>query len=282
MAAMWFDTPAIRQLIDLGLTEDVGTGDAATDATVDPTLQRTAGVVAKSPLVVCGGPLFAQVMRRVDPTITVTQLVAEGARATPGERVLSIDGRVAAILTAERLALNFMGRLSGIATAARRCADAVAGTNAVVLDTRKTLPGFRSLDKYAVRTGGGGNHRTALDAGILIKENHIMAAGGVAEAVSRARASGTHLLKVEVEIERLDQLEAAIAAGADVVMLDNMDNALLREAVALARGRVQLEASGNMDLARLPSVAATGVDFISMGALTHTVTVGDLSLRLDP
>ena len=154
---------------------------------------------------VCGGPLFALVMKRVDPQLQVTLLADEGQRVEAGVEVLTIEGRVASILTAERLALNFMGRLTGIATYARACADAVAGTSTVVLDTRKTLPGFRSLDKYAVRTGGCGNHRTALDAGILIKENHIMAAGGVAAAISAARRSGAHLLKVEVEIEGLHQ-----------------------------------------------------------------------------
>ena len=277
---MWFDTPAIRQLVDLGLTEDVGTGDAATLSTVPPDLHGAAAVRAKAPVVVCGGPLFALVMKRVDPQLQVTLLVDEGQRVEAGVEVLTIEGRVASILTAERLALNFMGRLTGIATYARACADAVADTSTVVLDTRKTLPGFRSLDKYAVRTGGCGNHRTALDAGILIKENHIMAAGGVAAAISAARRSGAHLLKVEVEIEGLHQLEEAISAGADVVMLDNMDDEQLREAVRVTAGRAQLEASGNMTLARLPSAAATGVNFISMGALTHSVTVGDLSLRL--
>ena len=278
---MWFNTPAIVTLIDLALTEDIGTGDAATDTTVDPELIGSAGVWAKSDAVVAGGPLFAAVMRRVDSTLVVTQHVAEGDLAVKGTRVLTIHGRVAAILTAERLGLNFMGRLSGIATQTKRCVDAIAGSQTIILDTRKTLPGFRSLDKYAVRTGGGGNHRTALDAGILIKENHIMAAGGVAAAVRRAKAGASHLLKVEVEIERLDQLEDAIEAGADVVMLDNMTDAQLREGVAIVAGRVQIEASGNMTVPRLAGVAATGVDFISLGALTHTVTVADLSLRLD-
>ncbi|MCO4759945.1 MAG: carboxylating nicotinate-nucleotide diphosphorylase [Myxococcales bacterium] len=278
---MWFDTPAIRTLIDLALTEDIGTGDAATLTTVDPELMGSAGVWAKSEAIIAGGPLFALVMQRLDPTLVVTQHVAEGQRVTPGTRVLTIVGRVSAILTAERLALNFIGRMSGIATYARACADAVAHTDTIILDTRKTLPGFRSLDKYAVRTGGCGNHRTALDAGILIKENHIMAAGGVAQAVKRARSGGSHLLKVEVELEALSQLEAAIAAGADVVMLDNMTTAELSEGVTQVAGRVQIEASGNMTLPRLAEVAETGVDFISLGGLTHTVTVADLSLRLD-
>lgn len=278
---MWFNTPAIITLIDLALTEDIGTGDAATNATVDPALEGIAGVWAKSDAVIAGGPLFTAVMKRVDPSLEVVQHVPDGAVALTGTRVLTIRGRIAAILTAERLGLNFIGRLSGIATQTKVCVDAVAGTKTVILDTRKTLPGFRSLDKYAVRMGGGGNHRSALDAGILIKENHIMAAGGVGEAVRLAKASASHLLKVEIEIERLDQLEDAIDAGADVVMLDNMNNEQMRQGVAIAAGRVQLEASGNMTVPRLRGVAETGVDFISLGGLTHTVTAADLSLRLD-
>ena len=279
---MWFDTPAIRALIDLGLNEDIGTGDAATEATVDADLVGAATVRAKEDLVVCGGPLFAAVMRRVDAGITVEQAVAEGERAVAGQPVLRIRGPVRGILVGERPGLNFLGRMSGIATFARRCADAVAGTRTRVVDTRKTLPGYRSLDKYAVRTGGCANHRTSLDAGILIKENHIAAAGSLRRAIERARERATHMLRVEVEIERLDQLEPAIAAGAAVVMLDNMDNDSLREAVAIGAGRVVFEASGNMTIGRLPSVAATGVDLISLGALTHTVRNADLSLRLDP
>ncbi|HAN30136.1 MAG TPA: carboxylating nicotinate-nucleotide diphosphorylase [Myxococcales bacterium] len=277
---MWFDTPAIRHLIDLGLTEDVGTGDTATLATVPPTLYGQAAVTAKAPVVICGGPLFALVMQRVDADLEVTLSTDEGQRVESGTEVISIAGRVSSILTAERLALNFMGRLSGIATMARRCADEVSETSTVVVDTRKTLPGFRSLDKYAVRVGGCANHRSALDAGIMIKENHIMAAGSLSAAVQAAKAVGSHLLKIEVEIEGLDQLQEAIEAGADVIMLDNMNNEQLRRAVELTQGRALLEASGNMSIERLASVAATGVDFISMGALTHSVCVGDLSLRL--
>lgn len=262
------------------MTEDVGTGDAATLSTVPDDLLGEACVTAKDDLVVCGAPVFTLVMHRVDPNLEVSDLVGEGALVKRGTEVLSIRGRVRSILTAERLALNFMGRMTGIATFARRCADAVSSHQTVVLDTRKTLPGFRSLDKYAVRTGGCGNHRTALDAGILIKENHILAAGGVRQAVEAARSTAAHLLKVEIEVENLRQLTVAIEAGADVVMLDNMNDEQLREAVAIAKGRVRLEASGNMSLQRLPSVAATGVDYVSMGALTHSVMVGDLSLRL--
>ncbi|MBM4342051.1 MAG: carboxylating nicotinate-nucleotide diphosphorylase [Deltaproteobacteria bacterium] len=277
---MWFEHPHIRQLVELALAEDVGTGDHATLATLDPAATGAANVRAKSAAVLCGGPLFALVMARVDPRIAVRQLHPEGARVGPGDVVLHITGPLGSILTAERTALNFLQRMSGVATLTRRYVDAVAGTGARIADTRKTLPGFRSLDKYAVRTGGGANHRTALDAGILVKENHTHAAGSVAEAVRRARTVGSHLLRVEVEVETLDDLDVALAAGAEVVLLDNMDLDRLREAVRRTAGKALLEASGNMTLERVRAVAETGVDLISVGALTHSAVAADLSLRL--
>ena len=279
---MWFDAPAIRALIDLTLSEDVGTGDAATEACVPANASGRALVRAKQDLVVAGGPMFAAVMRRVDPAVEVVQAIEEGERAANGDVVLELRGPLRAVLVGERPGLNFLGRMSGIATFARQCADAVAGTSCRVVDTRKTLPGYRALDKYAVRAGGCFNHRTALDAGVMLKENHIAACGSLAEAIARARRRASHLVRVEVEIERLDQLEEVLAAGADVVMLDNMSNELMAEAVRRNRGRALLEASGNVTLARLPSIAATGVDFVSLGALTHTVANADLSLRLAP
>jgi nicotinate-nucleotide pyrophosphorylase (carboxylating) len=279
---MWFDTPAIRALIDLGLTEDVGSGDTATEATIAAATQGSAVVRAKEDLIVCGGPMFAAVMRRIDPAVEVTQLIAEGTEAHPGDVVLQLRGPLRGILVGERPALNFLGRMSGIATFARACADAVAGTATRVVDTRKTLPAYRSLDKYAVRTGGCSNHRTALDAGVMIKENHIAACGSLAVAIGAAKERASHLIRIEVEIERIEQLEEVLAAGADVVLLDNMSNDQMRACVALNGGRAILEASGNMTLERLAGVAATGVDFISMGALTHTVKNADLSLRVAP
>ncbi|MBI5607417.1 MAG: carboxylating nicotinate-nucleotide diphosphorylase [Deltaproteobacteria bacterium] len=277
---MWFDHPLLRQLIDLALAEDVGNGDHATQACLDPQRQGTAHVRAKSPLVVCGAPLFAQIMQRVEPSLRVEIHVGEGQRAAAGQVVLSVHGSLAAILTGERTALNFMQRLSGIASVTSAYVQAVAGTKAQITDTRKTLPGFRSLDKYAVRCGGGRNHRTALDAGILIKENHTHAAGSIAKAVAAARQVGSHLLKVEVEVETLADLDAALLAGADVILLDNMDLAQLRQAVQRTAGRALLEASGNMTLERVRQVAETGVDLISVGALTHSVVAADLSLRI--
>lgn len=278
---MWFDHPSIRQLIELALAEDVGAGDHATQACLDPKAQGPATVRAKADLVVCGAPLFDAVMRRVDPQVRTTALIAEGAAVTAGTTVLSIEGPLGSILTAERTALNFMQRMSGIATQTAQFVAAVSGTSARISDTRKTLPGFRSLDKYAVRMGGGANHRTALDAGILVKENHTFAAGSIARAVQQARRVGSHLLRVEVEVETLEDLQIALQAGAEVVLLDNMDLPTLRRAVALTAGRALLEASGNMTLDRVRAVAETGVDLISVGALTHSVMAADLSLRLD-
>jgi nicotinate-nucleotide pyrophosphorylase (carboxylating) len=277
---MWFDSPPVRTLVDLALAEDIGTGDHATLATIGPEQQGRATVRAKSDAVVCGLPLFALVMHRVDPALTVRLLCAEGTAVAAGAPVLEVGGRLASILTAERTALNFLQRLSGIATQTRAFVDAVRPYPTRIADTRKTLPGFRSLDKYAVRTGGGVNHRTALDAGVLIKENHTLAAGSITAAVLGARAVGSHLLKVEVEVESLADLQEALTAGAEAILLDNMTLDQLRQAVQLVAGRALLEASGNMTLDRVNVVAATGVNLISVGALTHSVTAADFSLRL--
>ena len=281
LPSMWFDTPAVRALLDLALQEDVGSGDHATMATVPVEATGVARVRAKANLVVCGVPLFELVMRRVDARLAVEALAAEGELVAAGTDVLRVRGPLRAVLTAERTALNFLQRLSGIATLTRAYVDAVAGTGARIADTRKTLPGFRALDKYAVRMGGGVNHRSALDAGILVKENHAVAAGGVGQAVRLARASAPHLLKVEIEVETLADLDLALAAGAEVVLLDNMDLATLGQAVQRCRGRALTEASGNLTLDRVRSVAETGVDLLSVGALTHSVVAADLSLRIE-
>ncbi len=278
---MWFDSPQLRTLIDLALTEDVATGDHATEATLPPNRQGRASVRAKSEAVFCGGPLFTAVMLRVDPRLQIELLAAEGDAVAKGSTVLRIEGRLASILTAERTALNFLQRLSGIATQTRAYVAAVGTHKAKITDTRKTLPGYRALDKYAVRTGGGFNHRTSLDSGILIKENHTTAAGSVAESLRLARKVGSHLLKAEVEVETLTDLEQALAAGADVILLDNMTLEQMRDAVRRTAGRALLEASGNMALDRIADVAATGVDLISVGALTHSVIAADFSLRIE-
>jgi len=279
---MWFDSPHLRVLIELSLAEDVGTGDHATQATLDPKRRGRAVVRAKSLAVVCGVPVFEQVLRRVDGTLQIRALCAEGALVEPGTDVIEIEGSLASILTGERTALNFLQHLSGIATLTRAFVEAVKPHGARIADTRKTRPGFRALDKYAVRMGGGVNHRTALDAGILVKENHTLAAGSVGAAIERARMVGSHLLKVEVEVETLADVDAALAARAEVILLDNMSLTQLREAVVRVNGRALIEASGNMTLDRVGAVAATGVDLISVGALTHSAPAADFSLRIDP
>ena len=278
---MWFDHPQVRALIEMALTEDVGTGDHATLACLDPHQLGVAWVRAKGPAVLCGSPLFVQVLRRVDARISVEIQADEGQAVQAGQPVLRISGPLASILTGERTGLNFLQRMSGIATQTKSFVDAVAGTGARITDTRKTLPGYRSLDKYAVRMGGGHNHRTALDAGILVKENHTHAAGSIGEAVRRARGVGSHLLRVEVEVESLQGLRQALEAGAEVVLLDNMDRETLVKAVEINAKRALLEASGNMTLQRVRSVAETGVDLISVGSLTHSVIAADLSLRIE-
>ncbi len=279
---MWFDSPAIRSLIDLALQEDVGTGDLATEATLRARRSGRAVVHAKSTSIFCGGKLFELVVKRFDPSLHVELCCREGEIVLPGQQVIVLTGTVASILTAERTALNFLQRMSGIATLTDTYCKAVKGTNAKILDTRKTLPGYRALDKYAVRMGGGHNHRTALDSGILLKENHVAVAGSIAYVVKSAREIGSHLLCIEVEVENLIDLQLAIDAGAEIIMLDNMNLEEMRQAVELTAGRVILEASGNMTLDRVRSVAETGVDYISVGALTHSVVAADYSLRIDP
>jgi len=263
--------------VALALAEDIGRGDLTTEATVAPDTVATAEIRQKAPGIVCGLPVVALVFARLAPRIAVTPLVPEGSH---GDRrvVARIEGPARSLLTGERTALNFLQRLSGVATASRRAAEAVAGTGATVLDTRKTTPGQRVLEKYAVRVGGCHNHRAGLDDGILIKENHIRAAGGITAAVTAAKRRTPPMSLVEVEVTSLTELDEAIAAGADVVLVDNTDADGLRAAVARAAGRVRLEASGGVTLANLAEVARTGVDYISLGALTHSAGVLDFSL----
>ncbi len=262
------------------LAEDLGRGDVTTLLLVPPDLRGRGKIVAKAPGVLAGIPVAAEVFRLLDAGIRFDPQKGDGDELAPGQVVAELEGPLAAILGAERLALNLLQRLSGIATLTRAYVRAVAGTKAKILDTRKTTPGLRALEKYAVRVGGGQNHRFGLFDGILIKDNHIAAVGGVAEAVRRAKAGAPHHLKVEVEVRDLAELEAALSAGADLILLDNMDEATIREAVRLAGGRVPLEASGNMTLKRVRGVAEAGVDYISVGALTHSAPALDLSLEV--
>ena len=269
-----------ERLVDLALEEDLLLGDATSEATIDAGAQGEGRFLAKEDLVVAGTAIAARVFARLGAECRFE--VEDGTTIGKGRTFGSAAGPVRALLGAERTALNFLQRLSGVATATRRCVDALAagGGRTRLLDTRKTTPGWRMLEKAAVRAGGGRNHRLALGDGILVKDNHVAACGGVAEAVRRARAQAGALLKIEVEVVDLAGLDAAIAAGAEIVLLDNMDDTALAGAVQRAAGRVLLEASGNMSLERLPRVAASGVDFVSMGAITHSARAVDISFEL--
>ncbi len=270
----------VETIIRLALAEDIGRGDLTTEATVVPGSTATAEILQKAPGVVCGLPVVEHVFRAIDPRVEVTREVDEGSYSADRRRVARIDGPAAAILSGERTALNFLQRLSGVATASRAAADLVADTRARVIDTRKTTPGMRVLEKYAVRIGGASNHRAGLDDGFLIKENHIRAAGGITSAVTAAQRRAAPGQVVEVEVTSLEELDEALAAGASLILLDNFSLDLLREAVLRTAGRGRLEASGGITLRNLREVAQTGVDFISLGALTHSAGVLDFSLEI--
>jgi len=273
-------TPRTEQLIDLALEEDAGLGDITSRA-IFPAQHRSAAVIdAKQDLVVCGLEVAARVFAKQDAALKVKLLARDGDRVKRGGLVLSIEGSTASILTAERTALNFLQRLSGIATAARRHAVAVDGTGVRVVDTRKTTPGWRALEKYAVRTGGCFNHRSSLGEQVLIKDNHIAAAGSLTKAVKLCQAAASHGAKIEVEAKTPAEVKEACRAGADIILLDNMTPAQVRAAVALIAGRAQVEVSGGVRLETLRDYALPGVDIISIGALTHTVAAADLSLDL--
>ena len=271
-------TDTLERVAFAALAEDVGEGDVTTDATVAEDALGTADIVLREPGVVCGLGVVEAVFRALDPELRFERLVDEGATVTGSNPVARVSGPERAILTGERTALNFLGRLSGIATLTRRYVDAVSGTGAAILDTRKTTPGMRVLEKHAVATGGGRNHRFGLDDGVRVKDNHLRAAGSVAAAVERVRAATP--LPVEVECDTLDQVSDALDAGVDAILLDNMSLAELRAAVALAKGRARLEASGGVTLDTVLAIAETGVDEISVGALTHSARSLDVSLEL--
>jgi nicotinate-nucleotide pyrophosphorylase (carboxylating) len=270
--------PVVRRALE----EDLGrAGDQTTDAVVPADHMATARMMARSGGTIAGLQVAAGVFAMVDPAVTVTPKVADGETVEPGAVLAVVSGPARGILTAERVALNLLGRLSGIATLTRRVVDAVAGSDATVACTRKTTPGLRALEKYAVRCGGGRNHRFGLDDAVLIKDNHLAVAGGVGEAVRRARESVGHLVRIEVEVDTLAQLDEALAAGVDVVLLDNMDLDDLRAAVAAAGGRATLEASGGITPENAAAVAATGVDVLSLGWLTHSAASLDVALDVD-
>jgi nicotinate-nucleotide pyrophosphorylase (carboxylating) len=274
------DASIFRDIVRRALAEDVGHGDVTTAGTVRAD-QRARGIIlAKSHCVTAGVEVAAEAFRQLDPSTVVTVRRADGERCAPGDVVAELGGSAAAMLTAERTALNLMQRMSGIATLTRRFVDA-AGGRITILDTRKTTPMLRALEKYAVRAGGGTNHRTRLDDGILIKDNHIRLAGGVEVAVQRMKDAGLQM-PIEVEAQDLDQVDAAIAAGADIILLDNLSTPQISEAVRRIAGRAKVEISGGVTLDRIPELAETGADFVSVGALTHSAPAVDLSFELEP
>jgi nicotinate-nucleotide pyrophosphorylase (carboxylating) len=272
---------SLDRLIEQALLEDIHTGDITTQAVVPGSRPASARLIAKEPLVVAGIFAAQKVFHRLNPAVIYTACCDEGFRASRGDILATVEGNAADLLMAERVALNLLQRMCGIATLTSVYVKAVQGTKARIVDTRKTTPGLRELEKYAVRVGGGINHRTGLYDGVLIKENHIAAAGGIAEAVSRARAYIPHTLKIEIETETPGQVEEALAAGADIIMLDNMDCDTMRRCVGMISGRAQVEASGGVSLDTVRAIAETGVDIISIGALTHSPRAMDISMLLD-
>lgn len=272
----------LNDVVDRALAEDLSGGDVTSAAAVALEERAIAKAVAHSPLVVCGGAVFARAFYRVDPGLRVEERLADGARANVGDVLWLVEGSARSILMAERTGLNFAQRMSGVATLTRTFVDAVpAGAKLRITDTRKTTPGLRFLERYAVRAGGGHNHRDALGSAVLIKDNHIVAAGGVGAAVARARSHAPHTSRIEIEVESLAQLDEALAAGAEVVMLDNFDLSALKAAVAKAHGRAIVEVSGGLTLSRVKELAELGVDVASVGALTHSAPAADIGLDIE-
>lgn len=279
---------AVRRALD----EDLASGDVTTDSVVPPDAAAVGRAIAKSPLVACGGDVFARAFYAVDPGVRVERLVEEGARVDAGTVLWRVEGNARSLLLAERTALNFVQRLSGVASLTRRFVDALpSGARARVTDTRKTTPGLRAFERYAVRMGGGHNHRDNLGSAVMIKDNHIAAAGGITQAVERARSRAPHTSRIEVEVSDLEQLDEALQLGVEIIMLDNFDDARTGAAVQRAAeqrsvgqqavGRALLEVSGNIGLERVTRLAELGVDVISVGALTHSAPAADISLALE-
>jgi nicotinate-nucleotide pyrophosphorylase (carboxylating) len=273
------DPRLLQDVVARALAEDIGHGDLTSLTLVEPAARGRAQIIAKAPGILCGLPIGQAVFAQVDASVAWSSLSNDGEAVTPGQVLVELVGPIRAILMGERVALNFMQQLSGVSTATAAMVRVCAGARARILDTRKTVPGLRALQRYAVRVGGGVNHRFGLFDAILIKENHIAAAGGIAPALERARAAGP-MVRVEIEVETLAQLDEALAAGADLILLDNMDLETMRQAVTRTGGRAKLEASGGVTLETVAAIAQTGVDFISAGSLTHSTKALDLSLRL--
>ncbi len=277
-------TSHIRDLIDTALYEDTGSGDPTTDILVEPSLTGRAALVTRQDGALAGIDLAAAVFTRFDPSLRARALMPDGSALEAGDRLAEVRGRISSILKAERTAVNFLQRLSGVATETKRYVDAVAGLGAQIVDTRKTTPGLRALEKYAVTMGGGRNHRRNLADGILIKDNHVQALAlqgkSIGHAVTRALAAAPHTIKVEIEVDTLAQLEEALDAGADLVLLDNMSLDQMAAAVRVNAGRATLEASGGITLKTVRDIAKTGVDIISVGALTHSAPALNVSLDM--
>ena len=277
-------TSSIWSTIEQALAEDLGTGDITTDSLIPPDIQGRGTILAKASGVVAGLEVALEVFQLADPSLETRVLLADGSQIAPGDTIAEVEGSIAGILKGERVALNFLQRLSGIATETSRYVRAVAGTRARIIDTRKTVPGLRELEKYAVRVGGGHNHRFNLADGILIKDNHIAALRALelsmADIIQRARDNAPHTLRVEIEVETVEEAREALEGGADVILLDNMAVEEMRQVVTLVQGRCPLEASGGISLETVAAVAETGVGLISVGALTHSVRALDISLDL--
>jgi nicotinate-nucleotide pyrophosphorylase (carboxylating) len=274
------DPALYREVVRRALAEDLGWGDVTTEATVSADLRARGVIVAKSPCVLAGLDVAAEVFSQLDPGCAFERRRKDGEHCQPGDVVAELHGGAAALITAERTALNFLQRLSGIATITRRFVDA-AGGRIIVLDTRKTTPTLRPLEKYAVRAGGATNHRAGLDDGILIKDNHIRLAGGVAEALHRMKDDNPEM-PIEIEAQSLEQVDEALAAGADIILVDNLPIDAIKEAVQRIKGRAKVEISGGVTLERIPELAATGANYVSVGALTHSAPAADLSFELEP
>jgi nicotinate-nucleotide pyrophosphorylase (carboxylating) len=274
------DPGLYREIVRRALAEDLGWGDVTTDATVPATVRARGIIQAKSACVVAGVDVAAEAFRQLDPAAVFTVRRRDGSACNAGDVIADVRGTAASMLTAERTALNLMQRMTGIATLTRRFVDA-AGGRITILDTRKTTPTLRALEKYSVRAGGGTNHRAGLDDGILIKDNHIRLAGGVGEAVRRMKAARQEM-PIEIEAQSLEQVDEAIQAGADVILLDNLSTPQMKDAIARIAGRAKVEISGGVTLERIPELAATGADYVSIGALTHSAPAADLSFELEP
>jgi nicotinate-nucleotide pyrophosphorylase (carboxylating) len=272
----------LNEIVDRALAEDLSGGDVTSAAVVAGEERAVAKAIAHSALTVCGGAVFARAFYRVDPGLRVEELLADGERASAGAVLWLVEGSARSILMAERTGLNFAQHLSGVATLTRQFVDAIPpGSKLRITDTRKTTPGLRVLERYAVRCGGGHNHRDALGSAVLIKDNHIALAGGIRAAIERARQHAPHTSRIEVEVESLSELDEALAAGAEIVMLDNFDSAALKEAVNKARGRALVEVSGGLSWARVKELGELGVDVASVGALTHSAPAADIGLDIE-